>query len=69
MYQSAGIRPYFGGTLFEAFAVRKQFNQYRKLIDEYNLDLAEVSDCSIAIPHDLKCDFIRKLSSQCTVMS
>ena len=64
LYKSAGIRPYFGGTLFEVFAVRKKFNQYRKLIDEYDLDLAEVSDGSIAIPHDLKCDFIRNLSSQ-----
>jgi len=69
LYKNAGIRPYFGGTLFEVFAVRKKFNQFRKLIDEYDLDLAEVSDGSIAIPHDLKCDFIRKLSSQCTVMS
>ena len=49
--------------------MRKRFNQFRKLIDEYNLDLAEVSDGSIAIPHDKKCEFINKLSSQCTVMS
>ena len=69
LYKSAGIRPYFGGTLFEVFVVRKKFNQFRKIIDEYGLDLAEVSDGSIAIPHDEKCEYIRKLNQTCTVMS
>lgn len=69
LYKSAGIKPYFGGTLFEAFIVRKQFNDYLKLIEKYKLDLAEVSDGSIVINHDEKCEYIRKLSKVCTVMS
>jgi phosphosulfolactate synthase len=69
LYKSAGIKPYFGGTLFEAFIVRKQFNDYLKLIEKYKLDLAEVSDGSIVINHDEKCEYIKKLSKVCTVMS
>jgi len=69
LYQSAGIRPYFGGTLFEAFYARGKFNEFRRLISKYNLDLAEISDGSIIIPHDEKCELIRKLSNDCTVMS
>ena len=36
-YRSANIPVYFGGTLFEAFVVRNQFDDYRKLIDKYKL--------------------------------
>ena len=31
VYRDAGIPVYFGGTLFEAFVVRNQFDDYRKL--------------------------------------
>ncbi|MFM6935484.1 MAG: phosphosulfolactate synthase [Flavobacteriales bacterium] len=69
LYKSAGIRPYFGGTLFEAFYARGKFNEYQKVIDKYGLDLVEVSDGSIIIPHDEKCQIIHELSKNLTVMS
>ena len=69
LYKSAGIQPYFGGTLFEAFYARGKFNEFRRLIAKYDLDLAEISDGSIIIPHNEKCELIRKLSKDCTVMS
>lgn len=69
MYKEAGIRPYFGGTLFEAFYARGKFNDYQKVIDKYKLDLVEVSDGSIVIPHDEKCKIIHELSKKMTVMS
>jgi phosphosulfolactate synthase len=69
MYKAAGIRPYFGGTLFEAFYARGKFNEYQKVIDKYKLDLVEVSDGSIVIPHDEKCKIIHELSKNMTVMS
>ena len=49
-YREAGIRPYFGGTLFELFIVRGMFDEFRRLLDTYTLDLAEVSDGSMLIP-------------------
>jgi phosphosulfolactate synthase len=69
LYKSAGIRPYFGGTLFEVFIARNKFNEYRKLLDKFEMDLCEVSDGSIIIPHDQKLEYINKLSKDRTVMS
>ncbi|WP_296623622.1 phosphosulfolactate synthase [Marivirga sp.] len=69
LYKEAGIPTYFGGTLFEAFIIRDQFEDYRKLLDKYDMPFAEVSDGSIELPHDLKCDYIRKLTDQVTVLS
>jgi phosphosulfolactate synthase len=69
VYKSAGIPVYFGGTLFEAFVVRNQFDDYRKLLDKYDLKYAEVSDGSIDMPQDVKCEFIRQLAKQVIVLS
>lgn len=69
LYKEAKIKPYFGGTFFEAFFIRNKFDDYRKLLDKIGLELAEISDGSIAIEHDEKCECIRKLSEQMTVIS
>lgn len=69
LYKKHNIRPYFGGTLFEAFYARGMFDDYRRLLDEFDIDLVEVSDGSIIIPHDEKCDAIRILSKDKTVLS
>lgn len=69
VYESAGIPVYFGGTLFEAFIVRGQFDDYRKIIDKFKLRYAEVSDGSIELNHDVKCEYIKKLATQVTVLS
>ncbi|MBN1115873.1 MAG: phosphosulfolactate synthase [Bacteroidales bacterium] len=69
IYKDANIRPYFGGTLFEAFVIRDMFDDYRKYIDEFGLDLTEVSDGSMLIPHDKKLKYISTLAKQCTVLS
>jgi phosphosulfolactate synthase len=69
VYNDAGIPAYFGGTLFEAFIMRNQFEDYRRLLDQYKMEYAEVSDGSITIEHDVKCEYISKLSKQVTVIS
>lgn len=69
IYKKAGIRTYFGGTLFEVFIIRNMFDGYRKFIDQYGLDMVEVSDGSMAISHVEKLEYIRKLSSHVTVIS
>ncbi|MDH5609822.1 MAG: phosphosulfolactate synthase [Cyclobacteriaceae bacterium] len=69
LFRQAGIPCYFGGTLFEAFVIRNQFDDYRKLLDRYNLEFAEVSDGSIDMNHDEKCEYIRTLAGQVTVLS
>ena len=69
LYKEANIPCYFGGTLFEAFIIRDQFEDYRKIIDEFDLSYAEVSDGSIVMDHDKKCEYIKILSDQVTVLS
>jgi len=69
IYREAGIPLYLGGTLFEAFIVRDQFDDYRKLLDKYDLGFAEVSDGSITLNHERKCEYITELAKQVTVLS
>jgi phosphosulfolactate synthase len=69
VYKDAGIPTYFGGTLFEAFVIRNQFEDYRKVLDTFDMTFAEVSDGSIEMDHGIKCEYIEKLSDQVTVLS
>src|SRR5690606_34844032 len=69
LYKEANIPVYFGGTLFEAFVIRNQFDDYRRVLDQYGMQYAEVSDGSIEIAHEEKCEYISKLSDQVTVIS
>ncbi|XZF13381.1 phosphosulfolactate synthase [Chitinophagaceae bacterium MMS25-I14] len=69
IYRSHNIPVYFGGTLFEAFLVRNQFEDYFDVIKEYGLEHVEVSDGSITIPHAEKCGYIEKLAQHVTVLS
>lgn len=69
VYQSANIPVYFGGTLFEAFVVRKQFDDYLRILDTFQLEHAEVSDGSITLAHQTKCKYIDTLSKRVKVLS
>lgn len=69
LYKAAGIRPYLGGTLFEAFYARGMFEDYLRTLDKYGLDLAEISDGSIIIDHDEKCELISRMAKDYTVLS
>lgn len=69
LYQSHNIPVYFGGTLFEAFLVRNQFDDYVQVMKDYELKHVEVSDGSITIPHAEKCGYIEKLAKYATVLS
>jgi phosphosulfolactate synthase len=69
IYQDADIPLYFGGTLFEAYVIRGQFDDYRKLLDRYNVSHVEVSDGSIEISEEEKCGYIRSLAKDFTVLS
>lgn len=69
VYQSYDIPVYFGGTLFEAFLVRDQFDDYIAICEDYKISFMEVSDGSITIPHAEKCGYIEKLTAHGTVLS
>jgi phosphosulfolactate synthase len=69
LYKKAGLKPYFGGTLFEMFIVRDQFDDYRKFVSDSGLTHVEVSDGSIRMEHDEKLRCIEILSKDFKVLS
>src|SRR5262245_19022657 len=69
VYKSYDIPVYFGGTLFEAFLIRNQFNDYITVCKDYGITYMEVSDGSINIPHAEKCGYIEKLVKHGVVLS
>jgi phosphosulfolactate synthase len=69
VYASYDIPIYFGGTLFEAFLIRNQFDDYLAVCKDYGITYMEVSDGSIDIPHAEKCGYIEKLTKYGTVLS
>lgn len=68
-YRSYDIPVYFGGTLFEAFLVRNQFEDYLAICKDYGISWMEVSDGSITIPHAEKCGYIEKMTQYGLVLS
>ncbi len=69
VYRSYGMPIYFGGTLFEAFLVRNQVEDYIEVCRDFGVSHMEVSDGSITIPHAEKCGYIEKLTKHGTVLS
>lgn len=69
VYKQNNMPIYFGGTLFEAFLIRNQLDDYIALIKDYGIDYIEVSDGSITIPHAEKCGYIEKLTKHAKVLS
>src|SRR5579862_2125991 len=69
VYSSFEIPIYFGGTLFEAFLIRNQFDDYLGVCKEFGVTYMEVSDGSIDIPHAEKCGYIEKLTKFGIVLS
>jgi phosphosulfolactate synthase len=69
LYEDAGLKVYFGGTLFEAFIIRDMFDEFVDITERYNISMVEVSDGSIELDHDKKCEYIRILSKKVTVLS
>lgn len=70
IYSEHHIPVYLGGTLFEAYLVRNQMDDYIASLKEYGIRYAEVSDGSVSIPHADKCKHIERLVKEgLTVLS
>ncbi|MFC4262217.1 phosphosulfolactate synthase [Ferruginibacter yonginensis] len=69
VYAAHNVPVYFGGTLFEAFVIRNQFDDYIAMCKDFGVTHMEVSDGSITIPHTEKCGYIEKLIKHGTVLS
>lgn len=69
IYRDAGIDVYLGGTLFEACIIRNAFDDYLRILEKFGIAMVEISDGSYEFDHDLKLDYIRRLSVSYKVVS
>ena len=69
LIKQVGIRPYLGGTMFELFYARNQIVDYFKMLNNLGIDTIEISDGSINLNHDEKCNLIYEYSKNYTVLS
>lgn len=69
IFKNYNIPVYFGGTLFEIFYVRKQLDDYCRYLEKLGISHLEVSNGSMDIEMEEKCNIIRQLSQNFTVFS
>lgn len=69
VYKNCGIPVYFGGTLFEAYVLRNQLDDYIKLLRSFEIEHVEVSNGTIWLSEKKKLDIINRLSKEFTVLS
>ena len=69
VYREGGIEPYFGGTLFEMFAIRNKVDDYKRMVDKYGIETVEVSDGSMIIDPNEKIEYIIDLAKSKKVLS
>ena len=69
IYENYNIPVYFGGTLFEAYVLRNQLNNYVDILHKHNIRYVEVSDGTIRLSEDKKLQIISSLSNEFRVFS
>jgi len=69
VYREHNIPYYFGGTLLEAFYIRGQIDDYRRIVEKYQATYVEVSNGSIDMEMDEKCELIASFAKDYTVLS
>ena len=69
IFKEAGMKVYLGGTLFEAFLIRNAIDDYKRLLEKWDIDTVEISDGSITLPHEKKCELISDFAKNYTVLS
>lgn len=69
VYKNANLKVYFGGSLFELFIARGMYDEFVQFVKSYDVNIVEVSDGTITLDHDLKCEYIKRLSKEFTVLS
>lgn len=69
VYSRYDIPVYFGGTLFEAYILRDQLDDYTELLKKFGIRYVEVSNGTIWLSEKRKLDIIRRLSEEFTVLS
>lgn len=69
VYDEVGIPVYFGGTLFEVFLIRDAYESFKCLLSQLKMTYVEISDGTLSLGMEEKCEYIRDLSKDFTVLS
>lgn len=69
VYKENGIPIYLGGTLFEAYVLRNQLDDYVMLLQDFDINMVEVSNGTIWLSDKKKNDIIKDLCTDFTVLS
>ena len=69
LYKDNGMLVYAGGTLFEAFAIRNQLDDYKRYLNTIDLKMVEISDGSMHMEHETKCNIIQDFAKDFKVIS
>jgi phosphosulfolactate synthase len=69
IYKKANIEVCFGGTLFEYFFRYDRVDEYEALVQEFGMDIVEISDGSISMELEDKTRFISRFAEGYKVLS
>ncbi len=69
VYRSAGMEPYPGGTLWEAFYVRNALDRYEQFIERWGFTTIEISDGTLHLSIDEKCKQIEQFAKKYRVVT
>ncbi len=69
LYRDAGAEVVLGGTFFETCLLQGRLEEWRGFISSLGLGYVEISDGIVEIPTETKLEWIRKMSSDFTVLS
>jgi len=69
LYQDHGVDVYFGGTLFEKFYYKGKLDNYKRFMEDFNINLVEVSTGTIDLNLEERVEVIQNLKSDFRVLS
>lgn len=68
-YREAGIPYFYGGTLMEAAWIRGEIDEFKSWLNKTKAEWVEVSDGSLEVDHDKKCEMIKDFAKDFRVLS
>jgi phosphosulfolactate synthase len=69
LYEDLGVPVVLGGTLWEIAFAQQKLDAWRRWVVSLGLRHVEISDGTIALPHEVKLEHISRLSQDFTVLS
>jgi phosphosulfolactate synthase len=69
LYRDGGVPVVLGGTFWEVCQSQQKLDEWRRWVSDLGLNHVEVSDGTIALPHDSKLEHISRLAQDFIVLS